>query len=115
VVQHTYKLHKQKKAENSSKHDRYRNNIDIITTTCELYRQGILKCIDLCDDETIPKQDTQFATPRKRKEKKKKMEKEEYHVYCDKDGPEIDVQETKFWKKKIRKYLKPLEQDKNRK
>jgi hypothetical protein len=31
VVQHTYKLHKQKKAENSSKHDRYRNNIDIIT------------------------------------------------------------------------------------
>jgi hypothetical protein len=44
----------------------------------------------------------------------KKMEKEEYHVYCDKDGPEIDVQETKFWKKKIRKYLKPLEQDKNK-
>jgi hypothetical protein len=31
------------------------------------------------------------------------MEKEEYHVYCDKDGPEIDVEETKFWKKKIRK------------
>jgi hypothetical protein len=30
------------KAENSSKHDRDRNNIDIITTTCELYRQGIL-------------------------------------------------------------------------
>jgi hypothetical protein len=31
-----------------------------------------------------------------------------------KDGPEIDDQEIKFWKKKIRKYLKPLEQDKNK-
>ena len=66
------------------------------------------------DDETILKQDTQFATLRKRKRKEKKKEKEEFHVYCDKGGPEIDVEETKFWKKKIRKYLKPLEQDKNK-
>jgi chitin synthase len=66
------------------------------------------------DDETIPKQDTQFATPKKRKEKRKKKEKEEFHVYCNKDGPEIDVEETKFWKKKIKKYLKPLDQDKNK-
>jgi hypothetical protein len=55
-------------------------------------QNGILNLDIPTDDETIPKQDTQFATPRKRKEKKKKMEKEEYHVYCDKDGPEIDVQ-----------------------
>ena len=48
------------------------------------------------DDETILKQDTQFATLRKRKRKEKKKEKEEFHVYCDKGGPEIDIEETKF-------------------
>jgi chitin synthase len=59
------------------------------------------------EDETIPKQDTQFATPMKRK-------KDKYQVYCNNVRREIDDQETEFWEKKIKKYLKPLEQDKNK-
>jgi chitin synthase len=46
--------------------------------------------------------------------KRRRKENDEFHVYCDKGGPKIDVQEKKFWKKKIKKYLKPLEQDKNK-
>ena len=45
---------------------------------------------------------------------KKRKENDELHVYCEKDGPKIDAKEKKFWKKKIKKYLKPLEQDKNK-
>ena len=50
------------------------------------------------DGERIQKQDNHVSTTRKGKRKEKK----------------IDDQETKFWKKKIKKYLKPLDQDENK-
>ena len=64
------------------------------------------------DDERIPKQNTQFATSKKSKREERK--KEEYQIYCNKDRLTIDDEERKFWKKKIKEYLKPLEQDKNK-
>ena len=36
---------------------------------------------------------------------------EKYHIYFDDNVPEIEKDEAKFWKKKIRRYLKPLEKD----
>jgi hypothetical protein len=45
---------------------------------------------------------------------KKRKENDELRVYCEKNGPKIDAKERTFWKKKIKKYLKPLEQDKNK-
>ena len=36
---------------------------------------------------------------------------QEYHLYADKNLQSISDEETRFWKKIIRKYLKPLEED----
>lgn len=67
------------------------------------------------DDEN--KEEEEQISNRKGRRGKKKPKKpkrdvyEEYHLYADKNLQSISDEETRFWKKLIRKYLKPLEKD----